>query len=195
MELLPVFLCRARWPENSQTPMDKCWLIEEHSQTFTEGFSCHTVSVIINAFEKKVRIFPSIKFWNLESWNLVMWLLTLVFCVYSARCRGWCVIVAFPGLEFIKRFSCPTQLSTTFQLFIKNWKIMTFLAFKLSDVIFIMLINFKMPTIVGILTYMSMINFMLSWVEHEKSFITSWPSLAHLLLYTEKKEGKWERKN
>ena len=36
-----------------------------------------------------------------------------------------------------------------------------------------MLINVKMPTIVGILTFMSMINFMLCWVEHEKSFITS----------------------
>ena len=33
-----------------------------------------------------------------------------------------------------------------------NWKIKTFPAFKLSDVIFIMLINVKMPTIVGILT-------------------------------------------
>ena len=33
-----------------------------------------------------------------------------------------------------------------------------------------MLINFKMPTIVGILTFMGMINFMLSWVEHKKSF-------------------------
>ena len=31
-----------------------------------------------------------------------------------------------------------------------------------------MLINVKMPTIVGILTFMSMINFMLSSVEHEK---------------------------
>ena len=36
-----------------------------------------------------------------------------------------------------------------------------FLALSLSDVIFIMLINVKMRTIVGILTFMSMINFML----------------------------------
>ena len=36
------------------------------------------------------------------------------------------------------------------------------LAFKLSDVVFIMLINVKMSTIVGILTFMSMINCMLS---------------------------------
>ena len=39
------------------------------------------------------------------------------------------------------------------------------------------LINVKMPTIVGILTFMSGKNFMLSWVEHEKSFITSGPDL------------------
>ena len=41
-----------------------------------------------------------------------------------------------PGPEVIKLFSCPTQLSTKF----------------------IMLINVKMPTIVGILTFISMIN-------------------------------------
>ena len=37
-----------------------------------------------------------------------------------------------------------------------------------------MLINVKLPTIVGIL---SKINFVLSGVEHEKSFITSGPDL------------------
>ena len=52
-----------------------------------------------------------------------------------------------------------------------------FLALSLSDV-FIMLINVKMPTIVGILTFMSRINFVLSWVEHGKSFITSGPGLS-----------------
>ena len=42
------------------------------------------------------------------------------------------------------------------------------------NVVFIMLKNVKMPTI-GILTFMSRINFVLSWVEHEKSFMTSGP--------------------
>ena len=37
--------------------------------------------------------------------------------------------------------------------------------------------NIKMPTIVGILTLMSRINFMLSLVEHGKIFITSGPDL------------------
>ena len=40
-----------------------------------------------------------------------------------------------PGPQVVKLFSCPTQLSTKF----------------------ILLINVKMPTIVGILTYISMI--------------------------------------
>ena len=45
----------------------------------------------------------------------------------------------------------------------------TFLAFKLSLVaVFIMLINVKMLTIVGILTFMSMIKFMLSLVGMKK---------------------------
>ena len=33
-----------------------------------------------------------------------------------------------------------------------------------------MLINVKMTTIVVILTYMSMVKFMLSWVEHKKFY-------------------------
>ena len=50
--------------------------------------------------------------------------------------------------------------------------------------LFFPLINVKMPTIVGILTFMSRKNVMLSWVEHEKSFITSgpgWRSTQNLL--------------
>ena len=38
--------------------------------------------------------------------------------------------------------------------------------------------NVKMPTIVGILTFMSRKNFMLSYAEHKKSFITSGPGLV-----------------
>ena len=51
----------------------------------------------------------------------------------------------------------------------------TFLTLSLSDVVFIMLINVKTPTIVGILTFMSRINFVLSSVEHGKCFKTSGP--------------------
>ena len=57
----------------------------------------------------------------------------------------------------------------------ENYAQLTFLAFKQPDVVFIMLINAKMPIIVGILTFMSMIKFKVSSVEHEKGFITSGP--------------------
>ena len=53
----------------------------------------------------------------------------------------------------------------------------TFHAVKLSDVVFIRFINVKMPTIIGILTFVSLIKFMLCWVVHEKSFITSGPGI------------------
>ena len=57
--------------------------------------------------------------------------------------------------------------------------------FKLSDVVFVMLINVKMSKTVGLLIFMSMINFMLSQVEHEKQFITSGAGhvqLGHILI-------------
>ena len=65
----------------------------------------------------------------------------------------------WPGPEIIKLFSCSTQLSSKFQLLIKT-KIPTNEEIS-SEVVLIMLINVKMPTIVGILTFMSRINFML----------------------------------
>ena len=67
------------------------------------------------------------------------------------------------GPEVIIFPSCSTQLSMKFQLLIttKMLKNIDFSCFKLSDVVFIMLMNVKMPTIVDILTFMSMINCML----------------------------------
>ena len=70
--------------------------------------------------------------------------------------------MSLSGPEIIKRFSCSTQVSTKLVLVLKYRQIKKFLALSLSDVVFIMLINVKMPTIVGILTFMSMINFVLS---------------------------------
>ena len=43
--------------------------------------------------------------------------------------------------------------------------------------LFFLLINVRIPTIVGILTFISKKNFMLSWAEHGKSFITSGPGI------------------
>ena len=52
-----------------------------------------------------------------------------------------------------------TQLSTKFELLTK---MKMSLALSLSDVVFIVLINVKMPTYFGILSFMSRINFVLS---------------------------------
>ena len=45
---------------------------------------------------------------------------------------------------------------------LKSRQIKKCIALSLSDVVFIMLINVKMPTIVGILKFMSRMNFVLS---------------------------------
>ena len=65
------------------------------------------------------------------------------------------------GPEVIKLFSCSTQLSMEFQLLIKlkYRQIKKFLSLSLSEVVFIMIINVKMPTIVSILIFMSRIIF------------------------------------
>ena len=75
-----------------------------------------------------------------------------------------------PSPEVIKLFSCSTQLSTKIQLLInlKYRQIKKFLALSLSVVVFILLLNVIMPTIIFILTFMSRINFMLSRVEYEQ---------------------------
>ena len=68
------------------------------------------------------------------------------------------------GLRFILDVMClqAPRLQNIFRAQLKYRQIKKFLALSLSDVAIIMLINVKMPTIVGILTCMSMINFILS---------------------------------
>ena len=56
-----------------------------------------------------------------------------------------------------------------------------FLLLKPSDV-YILLLNVKMPTIVGILTFMSGINFMLSRVGHENSYISGFTLFGSIKL-------------
>ena len=46
--------------------------------------------------------------------------------------------------------------------------------------LFFPLINVKMPTVLGILTFMSRKNFMLNCVEHQKSFLTSGPGAERI---------------
>ena len=65
----------------------------------------------------------------------------------------------FGHIMYLLSYKTFFQLSIKFQLLIKNKMLKNtqiVLAIKLSDVVFILLINVKMPTIVGILTYMSM---------------------------------------
>ena len=69
-----------------------------------------------------------------------------------------------PGPEVIKLFSCSTQLSMKFEMLIslKISRNSDFLGSDKPRMLFFPLINVKMPTIVGILTFMSRKNFVLS---------------------------------
>ena len=77
----------------------------------------------------------------------------------------------------VKLFSCSTQLSMKFLLLI-NLKLPTiansFLLNKAEHEIF-SANKYENANFVGIFIFISGENFMLSWVEHEKSFITSGP--------------------
>ena len=103
---------------------------------------------------------------SFEYQQYMFWLRNKCFLIIYVICR--------PGLKVIKLVSCSTQLSMKVQLIIKA-KMLKKIDWLVG--VFIQLINFKMPTIVGILTFMSWINFVLSWVWHEKSFITLGPGL------------------
>ena len=83
--------------------------------------------------------------------------------VRSSDLKMLAYAIRYTGPEVIKRFSCSTQLITKFQLLIytKYRQIKKCLALWFSDVV-ILLINVKMPTNVGILTFMSRMNFVLS---------------------------------
>ena len=78
------------------------------------------------------------------------------------------------GPKVIKLFSCSSQLSIKFEKKILKKKWLIFGSDK-PRMLFFPLISVKMPTIVGILTFMRWKNFTLRWVEHEKSFINSGP--------------------
>ena len=79
-------------------------------------------------------------------------------------------------LNWARNFNCSQKL--------KYRQIKKCIALRLSDIVFIMLINVKMPTIVGILTFISRINFVLDWAEHGKSFITSRPAFRAFNLFS-----------
>ena len=65
------------------------------------------------------------------------------------------------GTELIQLLSCSTSLSMRFELLIKtkhDAKNYLCIPLKHSDVVIILPVNVKMPTIVGILTFTSRIN-------------------------------------
>ena len=84
--------------------------------------------------------------------------------IFSLDCCNFLILypILESGPEIIKLFSCSTQLSTKLQQLIKlkYRQIKMFLILSLSDVVLIMLINVKMQALIGILTFMSRINFM-----------------------------------
>ena len=85
------------------------------------------------------------------------------------------LIVSISCPKVIKKISCSTQLITKFQLLTKT-KIPTskdVSCFKSLRCCFYHANKSKMPTIAGILTFLSRIKFVHSRVEYEKSFITS----------------------
>ena len=88
-----------------------------------------------------------------------------------------------PGPKVIKKFSCSTQPSMKFVLLINLKLLATANSFLLNiaEHEISLIINMKMPTFVGIFISISRENFMLSWVEHEKRFITSGPGLGLVL--------------
>ena len=100
-----------------------------------------------------------------------------------------------PGV--IKLFPCSTQLSTKFILLI-NVKMPTFISM-INTTSAERLYKQETSSFVGIVVFMSSWNFVLSWVEHEKSFITPRPSLqqmttSHLIItHFQEKIRQWFR--
>ena len=68
----------------------------------------------------------------------------------------------YPAPKVIKLFSCSNQHEIQLLIKSKIMKVFFTSCFKILRCFYILLINVKMPTIVGILTFMSRINVMIS---------------------------------
>ena len=85
----------------------------------------------------------------------------------------------FLGPKLLNIFSCSTHLSTKFQLLITTKMLKKdFSCFQTLKCVIYHANMVKMPTIVCMLAFMSMIKFMISLVEQGKSFITSGPNVV-----------------
>ena len=114
-----------------------------------------------------------------NNWNACMWRFT-----YFSR---WCIFAANTcwNANSCCHLNSYDQAKYQGQL---NWawrkpRNTYFIAVYFSDGVFILLINVKMPTVVGIFTVMSRLNFKPSWDEHEKSFITSRSGFHYYYLF------------
>ena len=81
------------------------------------------------------------------------------------------IIMFLPDLQ--KKRACLIDVLRVLKRTASVEKINTSFALTLSGDVFIMIIRVREPTIVGILTFVSMINVVLGWVERGKGFITS----------------------
>ena len=93
--------------------------------------------------------------------------------IYIPRCR------TRPGPEVIKLFSCSIHEILNAHKYKKYQEIQLFSGSDKPRMLFFMFITVKMPTIVGILTFMSRKKFLLNLAKHEKRFITLGPVLVH----------------
>ena len=107
---------------------------------------------------------------------LLLWTLFVIYVSCLSQLSSLVCVITWP--RGYKTFLCSTRMSTKFQLLIKT-KIPTdeeVYCFKSRKCCIYRANIVKMPTTVGILTFMSRINFVLSWVENGKSFITLGPA-------------------
>ena len=135
---------------------------------------------------KNIRIFLSENFRFLVV-NVSVYLNRHVFVMES---NSWCTLIlreqflcrldpslVTPCPEVIKLFSCSTQLSMKFSLLI-NMKMPTIVGifiFISREIFMLSMLSKKEFSSVTNLRFISRPNFMLSWVVHEKSFITPGP--------------------
>ena len=128
----------------------------------------------------KSTVFQSCRDIATASWVLINTMGVNMSCSRIQHCTsaGFKPRTSPPGPKVIKLFSCSTQLSMKFKFLINTEmaQINPFFWSRPSEP-FILLIYVKMPTVVGILTFIRRINFSLSSAEHKKSFITSGPGV------------------
>ena len=142
--------------------------------------------------------------WKVREFWKRYWVATLYSCVDALHLsQHFFILVRFPVFLgwtstnarikcLVQGHTCnallPVSLEQTTLPYIKSntlflYKNKDYFAFKLSNVLFVMLILVKMPTVFAILTFISSWNFILDWVEHKNTFITLMPGVPSLSAY------------